>query len=251
MNAKRAIVREPGKSYINCITSHPMGHTVNLSLAKEQHGRYCETLRELGLDLIKLPPKDLLPDSCFVEDNAIVHGKKALVTRMALESRRGEDEDVQKTLLNYFSVKRATAPAIIEGGDVVHLPDKLICGITQRTNQQGVNQLRSWLDIEISSITNSNIVHLKSYIKYLGKNTAITTTEYDNHPLLKNLELVIVPEEEYYSVNCLAVADSVIMSDKFSYAQKAVENAGFDVISLNMSEFEKCQASLTCLSILF
>ena len=62
---------------------------------------------------------------------------------------------------------------------------------------------------------------------------------------------MIIPKEEYYSINCLPVADTVIMSDKFSYAQEAVLEAGFEVISLDMSEFEKCQASLTCLSILF
>ncbi|OLS28715.1 MAG: N(G),N(G)-dimethylarginine dimethylaminohydrolase [Candidatus Heimdallarchaeota archaeon AB_125] len=251
MNTKKAIVREPGKSYTNCVTSHPLGHTVDFSIAKEQHKRYCSTLSELGLELIKLAPKDHLPDSCFVEDNAVVHGTKALITRMAIESRRGEDEDVEELLQEHFSVKRATDPATIEGGDVVHLPDKLVCGITQRTNQQGVEQLRSWMDITVSSITNLDIVHLKSYIKYLGKETVITTADYKNHPLLKNLKLVIIPKEEYYSINCLPVADTVIMSDKYSFAKKAVLDAGFDVVSLNMSEFEKCQASLTCLSILF
>ena len=251
MIAKKAIVREPSKSYTNCVTSHPLGHTVNLSLAKEQHKRYCRTLNELGLELLKLAPKDDFPDSCFVEDNAVVHGTKALVTRMALETRRGEDKDVEELLQEYFSVRRAKAPGTIEGGDVVHLPDKLVCGITQRTNQQGVEQLRSWMDIPVLSITNPDIVHLKSYIKYLGKETVITTADYENHPLLENLKLVIIPKEEYYSINCLPVADTVIMSDKFAYAQEAVLDAGFEVISLNMSEFEKCQASLTCLSILF
>lgn len=251
MNTTKAIVREPGKKYTNCITSHPLGHTVSLSLAKQQHKIYCETLKELGLELIKLPQIDHLPDSCFVEDNAVVHSSKALITRMAVESRRGEDIDVEETLKDFFSVKRATFPATIEGGDVIHLPNKLICGITQRTNQHGVDQLKSWLDVEVDSITNLDIVHLKSYIKYLGKNNVITTKQYENHPLLSNFELLIIPKEEYYSINCLPVGDTVIMSDKYSYAQGKVIDAGFEVISLNMSEFEKCQASLTCLSIIF
>jgi dimethylargininase len=251
LNFKRAIVREPGNSYTKCITSHPLGYTVDLSTAKKQHVKYCDTLEELGLELIKLAPKDHLPDSCFVEDNAVVHGSKALITRMALEERRGEDGDVEEILKEYFSVKRATEPATIEGGDVVHLPDKLVCGITQRTNKEGVKQLRSWMDIAVSSITNLDIVHLKSYIKYLGKKTVITTVDYENHHLLEDLKIVVIPKEEYYSINCLPVSDTVIMSDKFAYAQKAVSEANFEVISLNMSEFEKCQASLTCLSILF
>lgn len=251
MEARRAIVREPGLSYKECISTHPLHHSLNLELAKEQHRIYCQTLEDLGLELIKLPAKDDYPDSCFVEDNAIVSGDKAFVTRMAVESRRGEEEDVEEVLERYFKTKKTKEPATIEGGDVVHLPNKLICGITQRTNKEGVRQMREWLDIQIDTISNPNIVHLKSYMKYLGNKIMITTEEYSNHPLVKELELLIVPKEEYYSVNCLAIRNSVVMSNKFSYASKIVREAGFEVINLEMSEFEKCQASLTCLSILF
>ncbi|MHA1707510.1 MAG: dimethylarginine dimethylaminohydrolase family protein [Candidatus Heimdallarchaeaceae archaeon] len=251
MNRKVAIVREPGKSYTSCITSHPLGHTVNLTLAREQHKNYCNILSELGLELIKLPPKDDYPDSCFVEDNAVVHGNRAFITRMAKKTRRGEEEEVEEVLSNFFETKKATAPAIIEGGDVVHLPKQLICGITQRTNYQGVEQMKNWLKINVQTIINPKIMHLKSYMKYLGRAHIITTEEYENHPLLRNLKKIVVPKEEYYSVNCLAVGKTIIMSDKFSKAQRLVEERGFEVISLNMSEFEKCQGSLTCLSIIF
>ncbi len=251
MKAEKAIVREPSKSYTQCITSHPLGHTVSLDLARKQHNKYCDTLTELGLELIKLPLKDEYPDACFVEDNAVVHGNKAFITRMGVESRRGEEVDVESALRQYFSISKATNSATIEGGDVVHLPSSLICGITQRTNYKGVEQMRNWLDVQIATIENPNIVHLKSYMKYLGKNILITSKEYENHPLVKDLDLLIIPKQEYYSINCLSINDTIIMSDKFQYAQDLVKNAGFEVISLNMSEFEKCQASLTCLSILF
>ena len=251
MNDNKAIVRELGKNYKKCITSHPLGHTVNLMLAKEQHAKYCQLLTELGLELIKLPAKDDYPDSCFVEDNAVVYKKKAFITRMGAESRRGEEDDVGEILREYFKVGKATAPATIEGGDVVHLPQRLLCGITQRTNLMGVTQMKEWFNVRVDTITNTSIVHLKSYMKYLGHNKIITTNEYEKHPLLEELELIIIPKEESYSVNCLAINDNVIMSNKFLYAQEKVKNAGFIVYSLNMSEFEKCQASLTCLSIIF
>ncbi|MHA1198232.1 MAG: dimethylarginine dimethylaminohydrolase family protein [Candidatus Heimdallarchaeaceae archaeon] len=251
MKANKAVVREPSKSYTDCVTSHPLGHTVSLDLAKEQHKEYCRTLRELGLDLIELPPKHDYPDACFVEDNAVVYGNKAFITRMGVESRRGEGDEVEDALKQYFKVAKAEEPATIEGGDVVHLPGSLICGISQRTNKLGVDQMRNWLNVQVDTIENPNIVHLKSYMKYLENNILITSKEYENHPLIKNLELLIVPKEEYYSINCLCVNETVIMSDKFQNAQQIVRKAGFEIISLNMSEFEKCQASLTCLSILF
>ena len=251
MPPSKAIVREPSSSYKNCISSHPLHHTVKLEIAKQQHKKYCDALSNLGLEIIKLPVNHNFPDSCFVEDNAIVYGDRAFITRMGVLSRRGEENDVEKALKKHFQTKRALAPATIEGGDVVHLPDRLICGITQRTNEYGAQQMEEWLNVKVDTIFNPNIVHLKSYMKYLGYNILITTEEYRHHPLLENLELVIIPKEQSYSVNCLAIGKIVIMSNKFDYAHEAVSNAGFEVITLEMSEFEKCQASLTCLSIIF
>ena len=248
---KRALVREPSSSYKQCVSSHPLHHTVDLGVALEQHTEYCKTLSDLGLELIKLPPDDKYPDSCFVEDNAVVFKNKALITRMGVESRRGEEDEVAVALKDYFEIKKAEAPATIEGGDVIHLPDRLICGITQRTNLEGTKQLGEWLEVTVDVIQNPDIVHLKSYMKYLGKNTIITTEQYENHPFLDQLEKLIVPKEDYYSVNCLAIGDTIIMSNRFSNTQRIVKEAGYEVITLEMSEFEKCQASLTCLSILF
>jgi len=251
MKVKRAIVREPSLSYTQCVSSHPLHHTVSLEKAKLQHINYCDTLSSLGLELIKLPPKKKYPDSCFVEDTAVVFGNRAFITRMGVQSRRGEDKEVEETLKKYFITKRATEPATLEGGDVLHLPDRLICGITQRTNELGTKQMEDWLQVKIDTITDPNIVHLKSHMKYLGKNTIIISEEYVNHPLLKELDLLVIPKKESYSINCLSTGSTVIMSNKFSYAQNIVTEAGFEVISLEMSEFEKCQGALTCLSILF
>ncbi|NPD87280.1 MAG: hypothetical protein HGN29_01065 [Asgard group archaeon] len=247
----KALVRKPSDTYKKCVSSHPLHHTVDVHKAREQHEKYCKTLSELGLEIIELPIKNDFPDSCFVEDNAVVHQNRALITRMGEESRRGEEVDVEEELQQYLAVKRAVAPATIEGGDVIHLPDRLICGITQRTNNHGANQMMEWLNVKVNTVTNPDIVHLKSYMKYLGKETMITTEKYSEHPLLKNLRLLIVPKEEGYSVNCLAIGDSVVMSNRFSNANEIVRSAGYEVITLNMSEFEKCQASLTCLSIIF
>ena len=247
----KALVRKPCDTYNKCVSSHPLHHTVDLDKARIQHKEYCRTLSDLGLEVIELPMRNEYPDSCFVEDNAVVYQKRALITRMGEVSRRGEEAEVEDELKKYLEVKRTVSPATIEGGDVIHLPDRLICGITQRTNEQGAKQLMEWLNIKVDTITNHDIVHLKSYMKYLGKETMVTTVEYEDHPLLYDLNLLIIPKKESYSVNCLAVGDSVVMSAGFSNAHRIVKSAGFEVILLNVSEFEKCQASLTCLSIIF
>jgi len=94
MKPKHALVREPGNNYTSCLSEHPLHHTVNLKKAREQHAKYCETLSDLGLEVIRVPRDDLHPDSCFVEDNVVVENGKALICRMAKPSRRGEQVEV-------------------------------------------------------------------------------------------------------------------------------------------------------------
>jgi dimethylargininase len=251
MMAKRALVREPGAKYRGCISSHPLRHTVDVAVAREQHAKYCKVLMELGLDIIAIPRDDEHPDSCFVEDNAVIQGGKALICRMAKESRRGEEEGVEAALKQYMPVKRAIAPATVEGGDVIHLTDRLISGVTERTNPEGVAQMSAWLGVRVDTIVDPNIVHLKSYVTYLGRNTMIATRAYASHPALKGFKVLIVPDEESYAANTLSIGDVVLMPSGRPGAHAMVREAGFEVVSLDVSEFEKCEGALTCLSLLF
>ena len=64
--------------------------TIDLSLAKEQHAAYTNTLRRLGLDVIELPADEALPDCVFVEDTSIVANGTAFITRPGHASRQNE-----------------------------------------------------------------------------------------------------------------------------------------------------------------
>ncbi|MFX1285881.1 MAG: dimethylarginine dimethylaminohydrolase family protein [Promethearchaeota archaeon] len=251
MNHRVAIVREPGKSFPRCVTSHPLQHTINVANAKKQHAIYCNTLKELGLEVIYLPIDDTHPDSCFVEDNAVIHNKKALITRMGVATRRGEEVIVEKALNDFLETKRTLAPGTIEGGDVIHLPDRLICGVTQRTNHDGVNQMIKWLDVSVEIWVDPNIVHLKSNFTYLGKDTVIAAKAYTNHPLLNKMNILVVESDESYAANTLTINNSVLMPKGFPNSRTMVTEAGFEVIPLEMSEFQKCEGALTCLSLIF
>ncbi|MHA1960574.1 MAG: dimethylarginine dimethylaminohydrolase family protein [Candidatus Thorarchaeota archaeon] len=247
---KRAIVRPPGKSFPSCITSHPERGSIDTKKARKQHAEYCKVLEELGFDLITLPEEDGYPDSCFVEDTAVVLSNKALITRMAMDSRRGEELAIKQVLESNFSIRETEPPAIIEGGDVVKTPDKLICGLTQRTNSHGVEQMESWLDTRVDTILDSTIIHLKSYLTFLGEGYAICTEGLVDHESLDDFVLLVVPEDESYAANTLTLGDTVLMPKGFDNSAEIVNEAGFDVITLDISEFTKCEGALTCLSII-
>ncbi len=248
---KKALVREPGNMYTSCLSTHPLHHTVSLKAARDQHALYCKTLQELGLEIIKVPRDDTLPDSVFVEDNAVVQNGKALICRMAKQSRRGEELGVEAALNELMPTKRATAPATVEGGDIVHLQDKLISGISQRTNPEGVAQMQEWLGVPVSTIFDPSIMHLKSYVTYLGKRIMIATDKYATHPALEGFHVIVPPSKDEYAADTLAVGDTVLMAEGYPQAHEMVREEGFDVIVLNVSEIQKCDGALTCLSILF
>lgn len=251
MMPKHALVREPGARYIKCISSHPLRHTIDVQCARALHAEYCNTLSELGLEVITIPRDDEHPDSCFVEDNAVIHGGRALISRMAKDSRRGEEGAVEEVLREYMEVRRATAPATVEGGDVIHLPDRLISGVTQRTNPEGVAQMGAWLGVAVDTIVDPSIVHLKSYVTYLGDDTMIATRAYANHLVLEGFTVLIVPDDEWYAANTLAIGETVLMSSGRLRAHAMVREAGLEVVPMDVGEFEKCEGALTCLSLLF
>jgi dimethylargininase len=249
--SKRAIVRLPGNKFKSCLSSHPLHHTLNLDLALEQHETYCQTLVELGLDLIELEPDNEYPDACFVEDTVVIHENKAMITRMAKESRRGESLKVEEVLSEFKQIKSVIEPGTLEGGDVLHFPDSLICGITKRSNLEGATQMERWLEVPVLCIEDLNIMHIKSHLSYLGRNTILVNERYVGNPILEAYTQIVLPSEEFHSANTVSVDDVVMMSIRHKMTAELVKAAGFEVVHLDMSEFEKCDGALTCLSIIF
>jgi len=248
---EHAIVRSPPSSFRGCISSHPLLHTLDLTVAIKQHQEYCRTLNELGLEIIRLPVDEAHPDSCFVEDTVVIHRDKAVITRMAKESRRGEEEQVEEILREYKRLRRIQDPATIEGGDVIHLEKYLISGITERTNHEGVFQASDLLRTRIEVIEDPSIVHLKSHVTFLGAGTFVVTQRFADHPLLRKYRRLVVPADEAYAANTLAIDNVILMSEKHPKSIQLLKEAGFDIVPVEMSEFEKCEGALTCLSITF
>lgn len=247
---KVAITREPGARYAHCVSCHPKKSTIDLDRAREQHNRYCAVLEDLGLEVIRMPRDDQNPDSCFVEDTAVVHGRRALMCRPALESRRGEVRAVAALLEDFLSIADARPPATVEGGDVIHTGDRLVSGVTQRTNVEGVEQMAEWLNVRVDAIRDPGIVHLKSYATFIGKGTVVASDRFAEHDAFTGLRVVRIPEEEAYAADALAIGDVVLMASGRTASHKLVREEGFEVVPVDVSEFEKCEGAITCLSIL-
>ena len=248
-----AIVKQPGRAYIGALTSVELGE-VDFELALRQHAAYVRALQQCGLEVTVLPSDDL-PDSVFVEDTAICMPGRAILTRPGAESRRAEVESIAAIFSEHFrKVHSIIAPATIDGGDVLETERGMYIGASARTNREGILQCghvfqqchRTCTPVEFPEF-----LHLKSGVSYLGNNVLLVTPSFRDLPEFRAFKKIVTLPEEQYSANAIAVNGRVLVAAGFPDTRNKLEAAGFDCVVLEMSEFEKKDGGLSCLSLRF
>jgi dimethylargininase len=256
---KYALVRPPGASFVDAISSRRL--PIDAMLAQAQHAEYCQALAAAGVTVEVLSPDERYPDSCFMQDPAVVIREQAIICRMGAPSRRGEEEAVAEALSGLFparqprgtSLARIVAPGTLEGGDVLVLPDKVLVGLTARTNQAGIAQLIVALSgltplLPVYSIPIKETLHLLSAVTYIGRGTLIAVEAYAGHPLFAGLDIIVAPPEEAYAVNALGLGESVVVPAGYPHVAALLHARGFNVLPVSVSEFAKADGGVTCLS---
>jgi dimethylargininase len=253
----KAIVREPGRNFSDGETSVDLGKP-DYDLTLRQHAAYCHALESCGLTLIRLPADERHPDSTFVEDTAIVTERGAVITRPGAPSRIGETENIERTLREYYpDPKRITAPGTVDGGDICEAGDHFFIGISRRTNEAGAAELARILEsfgysvslIDIRGL--SNILHLKSGIACLGGKRLVAIEALSRLKEFSTYELVHVNSNQEYAANCLFINDRVLVPAGFPGVQRQLEDLNYPTIAVEMSEFQKMDGGLSCLSLRF
>ncbi|MDN7242321.1 arginine deiminase family protein [Planococcus sp. N028] len=251
---KNVIVKTPSKSYLNGLTTSDLGKPV-YSLLLDQHEAYVEALKSCGVEVTHLPESEEFPDSTFVEDAAVVTPEFAVIANPGAESRNGEKEEIKSVLHNFYKKFHfINAPGTLDGGDVLQAENQFYIGISERTNWDGAEQLKAILEsegYEATIIELKEFFHLKTGIAYLGNNTVAVSGEFVDHPAFDKYEKIIVPSEEEYSANCIKVNDYVIVPKGFDGTVQKLADAGYQTIELEMSEFQKHDGGLSCLSLRF
>ncbi len=244
------MVRPPGKSFSSAISS--TGALILASLAQQQHAAYCWALTEAGVIVETLPAHELYPDSCFMQDPALVVRGKAIIARPGAASRRGEEGLVAPLLRQRFPAVEITAPATLEGGDVLVLPDHVYVGRSDRTNAAGIQQLRAALDpLPVDEIPVSGLLHLLSGVTYLGRNSLLAVRQMACRPEFEGMKVLVVPDDEAYACNVLALGDYVIAPAGYEKTIALLAANGFTVLPVPVGEFTKADGGVTCLSLIY
>jgi len=250
----KAIVRTPGKSFSNGLTSANLG-LPSYELALKQHQEYINALTSCGLKVRVLPPDENFPDSTFVEDTALLTPHCAIITNPGDPSRRGEIIDMQVVLEDYYSdIEKISAPGTVEAGDIMMVGDHYYIGLSERTNQQGAGQLIQILNgyaLSGSVIQLKDVLHLKTGVSYLENNNLAACGELLTSPKFSKFNCIEIPEEESYAANCVWINDKVLVPKGYPVSKQRILDAGYSILEVDVSEFRKLDGGLSCLSLRF
>lgn len=252
----RAIVCPPADSYANGLTNAALGPP-DLGLARHQHAAYCAALQQLGVQLTVLPAASAYPDSTFVEDTAIVTAKGLILCRPGASSRAGEIHSMRAALQQLLAhdVAEITEPGTVDGGDICQAGNHFFIGLSARTNDAGADQLGRWLhgkgytSSTISIRNDPTLLHLKSGLTWLGGTHLLVAPALAQRAVLANYDLIVTAPGEDYSANAVLMNGTVLMAAGYPETAARVVAHGHRVLTLEMSEFQKMDGGLSCLSI--
>ena len=254
---KNAIVRTPGNNFADGLTTVTLG-APQFNKVLDQHALYCEALRHCGLQITTLDPDLRFPDSTFVEDTAVLTSQSAILTNPGAPSREGEVAAIVPALSKFFSsLPKIESPGTVDGGDICEAENHFFIGLSHRTNEEGARQLAAHLAnegytsscIDVRAMT--TILHLKSGISYIGDNTLVVMEEMATQEQFSRYNRIVVPVEETYAANCIRVNDRVLFAAGYPRTAEQLRSSGFDPLLLDMSEFQKMDGGLSCLSLRF
>jgi len=248
-----AITRKPSPNFNQGLTTSLLGDP-SYDLIQKQHDTYIETLARLGLDVMIMDPQPDYPDAYFVEDTAVVTPEVAVITIPGAPSRQGEQFSIEEALSRFRKIEKIQAPGTVDGGDVLMAGDRFFIGVSERTNAEGARQLGAILEAcgyVWDTVPVGAGLHLKSSINYVGKNTLLLTSPFQNLELFDSYTRIILDEKEVYAANTLWMNDTLIMPKGFPITRKQLSTLNLPVIELDVSEVAKMDWGLTCLSLRF
>ena len=251
---KRAIVRTPGRSITEGISTAHLG-VPDYKKAVEQHKNYIKQLEKCGLEVTVLEALEDFPDATFVEDVALLTPACAIITNPGADSRKGEVKEMVATVKQFYDdIEYITDPGTVEAGDIMMVGRHFYIGLSERTNQRGAEQLIRVLKkyaMTGSVVSLKKVLHLKTGLSYLENNNLVACGEFLEKEEFQKYHIIKIHDADAYSANCIWVNGKVLVPKGFPRSASVITKAGYDVIEVDVSEFQKIDGGLSCLSLRF
>jgi dimethylargininase len=231
--------------------THIERQPVDVDLALRQWHGYVDALAAHGWEIVEVPPADDCPDAVFVEDTMVVMDDVAVMALPGAEPRRPEIEGAEAAVRALgYRVEHIFEPATLEGGDVLKVGRTVYVGLGTRTNALGATELRSVLgalDATVVTVPHTRALHLKSAVTALPDDTFVGHPDYVDDPTVFP-RFEPVPEPTGAQVVLLGDGGLLMSADAPETAARYRE-LGYDPVPVDITEFEKLEACVTCLSV--
>ena len=220
-----------------------------------QHTNYIKALEECGVKVTVLDADENYPDSTFVEDVALLTPKCAIITNPGADSRKGEILGMKKVLSQFYTnIEEIQNTGTVEAGDIMMVGSHFYIGLSERTNEIGAAQIIEILKkygMSGSVVSLEKVLHLKTGLAYLENNNLVACGEFLSKQEFQKYNIIEIDENESYSANCIWVNEKVIIPEGFPNTKAKIQAAGYKTIEVDVSEFQKLDGGLSCLSLRF
>ena len=268
----RIIMRPPGAAYANAISTHPCHARLDVTAALHQHEALRALMVQAGADVVLLPPDPVDPDAPFVQDVMITFpppddpaGRSVLLvaTRSGAPARRPEVAAVvaaaRALVPAACRLLEIQAPGTLDGGDVLLYGNRVIIGLSGRTNQHGAEQLAAPLReigyrVHLCAVTDGRL-HFASAItkvragRFIGTRVGFADVDATGSDVMPadEIERLVIPDEESPAHNVVLIGDSLFVPAGNPRSVELLRAAGEPVVEVPFEQFTWADAGLTCL----
>ncbi|GAA5028648.1 dimethylargininase [Microbacterium fluvii] len=251
MTAPRLLVRRPSPRLADGELTHLERLPVDPVVALEQWEGYVEVFRARGWQIVEVDPADDQPDGVFVEDAVIVFDDLAVLCRAGAASRRGEAPSIRAAVARLdLEMAEVAAPGTLDGGDVLKVGRVVYVGASSRTDAEGIAQLRRMLEPRGWSIVEvpvHRVLHLKSAVTALPDGTVVGYAPLVDAP--ESFPVFVGIPEEHGTAVVVLDERTVLMSADAPETAEVYRKRGLEVVTAEVTEFEKLEGCVTCLSV--
>jgi dimethylargininase len=247
-----AILRRPARSVVNGLRAGG-GPDPSYEGVLAEHAAYAEALAAAGVATQILDPLEEFPDSIFVEDPALVFGEGAILLNPGSPTRNAETLHLLPTLEAGFPQVIRLSEGYADGGDVMVTPDRILIGLSARTDRTGAQSLVAALAklgrrAEIVTPP-KGALHLKTISSMIDDETILTTRGGEQSGRFDAFRLIVVDDDEMPAANALRVNDTLLLSGNFARIAERLDKAGYKLALLDTTHINRIDAGLSCMSL--
>ena len=251
-NFTHAIVRKPARSVVAGLRAGA-GPDPSFDGVAGEHAAYAAALVNAGVAVTILPALEAFPDSLFVEDPALVFPEGAILLRPGARSRAGEVAEIAPALRDKFETVLALEEGCADGGDILTTPERVMIGLSARTDKagaEGLMRLLAKLGRRSSIVeTPKDVLHFKTDCALIDEETVLTTPRLARSGAFKGFREILAAAGEDAAANALRVNDRLFVGAGFRRTIDALDREGFAVTPLSVDEIGKIDAGLSCMSL--